>query len=124
MLPAEYDGETIKLYGNRLNLWRRARPAKERASERLTIARGKEQKLFELSLAEILVPQRGKEGPAGKWGWDWGRRPEPPQSPIHKWREPGYEESARFFVEVKTNHGKAASEPVTLKVKGAGEATK
>ena len=62
----------------------------------IEIPPGKEELLFELSLDEILIKDRS----APKWSWDWMRRPEPPLSPIHKWRKPGYHEATGFQVEV------------------------
>lgn len=120
VLPAEYGGETITLYCNGLRLWRRGFPAKGHEPATFTIAAGKVQQLFELPLAEILMPQRGIE--ERKWGWDWERRPAPPASPIHLWRKPGYAESARFHAELILPAGKVASEPVTMKLKDSGAA--
>lgn len=122
-LPAVYDGKTIALEGNGLHLWRRDPLGKLPEPAQVTIAPGGEHTLFALPLTEILAPQRGK-GRNPQWGWDWRRRPEAPLSPIHVWRKTGYHPTASFRAEIATSDGRVVSEPVILKVKGAGEEAK
>jgi hypothetical protein len=102
-----------------VRLWRRGQSAKNGKQKVVVITPGKEEILFELALAEILASPNDKE--RLDWAWTWDRRSEPPLSPIHKYRKPGYEETATFFVEVQVGSDRAASDPVTLKVRVSGD---
>jgi hypothetical protein len=117
VLPAGYGTEAVILHGGSVRLWHRGKSNEEK---KVTIKPGQQEKVFDLSLAEILATQMDRR----EWGWTWDRRPEPPKSPIHKWRKPGYEETTSFFVEVKIDSVKTNSEPVKLKVKDSSDAAK
>jgi len=78
-----------------------------------------EQAVFELSLDEILFqgmegdPRRSRDR---KWAWDWIARPEPPASPIHRWRQEGFVDQATFWAQVTVDGRDVSSEKVTLKI--------
>ena len=73
-----------------------------------------EQVIFEMPLDELLS---GKQGKDAAWRWDWERRPEPPCSPIHAYRKPGFVESTTFVVSITFGDSMLTSEPAVLKVK-------
>ncbi len=75
---------------------------------------GKEQVVFELPLEAIFGV---KDPPQGGWVWDWPRRPEPPRSPIHRYRQAGFLEQARFKVTLTVAGKQFASPQVVLKIK-------
>ena len=76
----------------------------------IEIAPGKEERLFELPLDEILIKDRS----APKWRWSWMLRPEPPLSPVHKWREPGFHDHVAFQVDVNLSANLRAALPFYL----------
>jgi hypothetical protein len=73
-----------------------------------------EQVVFELPLDELLS---GKQGKDAAWRWDWERHPEPPRSPIHAYRKPGFVEGAPFVVSLTLGDSTLISEPAILNVK-------
>jgi hypothetical protein len=119
-----YDGKTNVLEGTgerlrwELSLFPFKRDVAVKTSQ---VSPGKELQLFELPLDEILFQGQAENVKASerKWGWTWIARPAPPRSPIHAMRGKGYVPSATFRAIVSINGKPAASEKVTLKVKGA-----
>jgi hypothetical protein len=66
-------------------------------------------------------------GEAGEesWYWNWPARPEPPATPIHAYRKPGFIAQAAFWANVQVDGKSVSSEKVVLKVKNsAGNGTK
>jgi hypothetical protein len=119
-LSGQYDGGQIVIYGNGLHLRPvrnevRGKPAAE-LPKGLTIEPGREATLCELPLADIL---KGARDENASWYWDWQGRPEPPHSPIHRWRKPGYHASATFHAEIRLGELVAKSAPCVLKVDSA-----
>jgi hypothetical protein len=116
-VPVAYDGEAVKLTSGSMWLWnRRSRgsdqPDSNVAPQTMKVVPGMEQLIFELLLHDIL-------GPTEEWSWDWPRRPEPPRSPIHKWRAVGFKEQATFLAKVKLGEAEFQSNEVVLAVKAA-----
>ena len=85
-VPVGYDGRSVILKSGLLTLHKAAAKGQP-GVKRVRVGPGREQVVFELPLDDIL--RRGK-GTGGSWRWDWPRRPEPPRSPIHKYRQPGF----------------------------------
>jgi hypothetical protein len=116
-VPVGYDGGKIRVQSGLLTLGKN-----QGAKEHLKVRRvwpGMQQVVFELPLDDILL---GAGRPGAAWRWDWPRRPEPPHSPIHKYRKPGFVDQASFTVRLDLVGGSSlTSENATLKVK-SGEA--
>ena len=114
-VPVGYDGGYVRLQAGQLSL-RKIRVGKD--DMRLAwVEPGQEQVIFELPLDDLLRVAPGGE-PA--WVWDWPRRPEPPRSPIHKYRQPGFVDEASFAVSLDVGTSMLKSEAATLKVKSRG----
>jgi hypothetical protein len=111
-VPVGYDGERVRVQSGQLTLYRRMRG--EADVELVRVEPGKEEVVFELPLDQVLG---GKNGPADPWRWDWPRRPEPPRSPVLKYRQPGYVGRATFAATLKVGSQAATSDPVVLKVR-------
>ncbi len=75
---------------------------------------GQEQVVFELPLDDLFLVAEQKEPP---WHWDWMRRPEPPRSPVHKYRQTGFVDEATLTVSLDLGGSTLKSEPAVLKVK-------
>jgi hypothetical protein len=122
-----YDGEKNRLRAQSmrpLTLYTKEKGKDD--GKRIKIKPGQEQVVFELPLDEILFqgvdqPRQLKER---TWSWQWEARPEPPASPIHPWRKPGYTEKATFWAEIAVNDRKLFSGEKVLKVKANGTKSK
>ena len=65
----------------------------------------------------MLLQGQNPDKPDGDWRWDWMRRPEPPRSPVHNYRKPGYVDKAEFRAEVMVGAGRVVSNTVVLAVR-------
>jgi hypothetical protein len=113
-VPVGYDGERVRVQSGQLTLYRRMKG--EGDVKLVRVEPGKEVVVFELPLDQVLG---GARGPADPWRWDWPRRPEPPRSPVHKYRQPGFVDRATFSATLKVSTGAVTSDPVVLKIKPA-----
>lgn len=114
-VPVGYDDGYIRLQSGTLTLHKRTR---EKEDVKLVwVAPGQQQVVFELPLDEIFLMAEKRDNP---WSWDWPRRPEPPKSPIHKYRAPGFVEQAPFTVSLNLGASTLTSKATTLKVKSGG----
>lgn len=123
-LPVEYGSRRLVLYGggkthrSRSHLWKPSQPGVDSSPatkpRMLQIDPGETTAVFEVSLEEILTPKFGRDR---RWAWNWPNRMEPPRTPIHGWRRPGYEENAGFAVELQIGKDKYKSEPAVLGVR-------
>jgi hypothetical protein len=111
-VPVGFDALYVQVESGKLTLF----PAKRTWDDvRLAwVEPGHEEVVFELPLDEVLS---GKYGNDASYRWNWQRQPEPPLSPIHQYRKPGYVESADFVVSIDLGNSSIASPPATLKVK-------
>ena len=114
-VPVGYDGQAVSVMGSGVTLHRRVKPGKE-VAKTVRVGPGQEQVVFDLPLGEILKDE-GKQG--DPWSWHWMRRPAPPRSPIHKYRQPGYRAQATFTARVEAGGQKLTSNAAALKVKAA-----
>ena len=118
-VPEEYDAEQVLLMSGGLTLYPapRARsetkPVDGESAKPMLLEPGEERVVFELPLDEILLKD---DESRKKWRWDWRRRPEPPRSPIHRWRRLGYNATATFLVNIKFGREIVRSNSVELKV--------
>jgi hypothetical protein len=67
----------------------------------------------------VALPPRFVEGEVWRereWYWHWPARPEPPESPIARWRQPGYEAEASLQARLITDRGEARSDEVVVRV--------
>jgi hypothetical protein len=117
--PAAYDGRTVVLHGGQVDL-RPRKPLGKDDVKTVAVEPGKDQVLFELSLDDILKGNRRD----GDWSWDWPRRPEPPLSPIHKYRQVGYVDEAGFQAQLTVGTERITSNTVVLKVKPSQQPNK
>jgi hypothetical protein len=118
-VPVGYGGGSIAVQSGLLTL-HKANEGKEDVKQ-VRVEPGKEQVVFELPLEDIFLRGRNADGP---WRWDWPRRPEPPRSPIHKYRQRGFVDQARFTATVvigtrplTADARTLTSDPAVLKVK-------
>ena len=111
--PLGYDGSTAVLHGGLVTLSPRKAPTKDELKT-AAVDPGKDEILFTLPLDDILLQG---DKPGGDWYWNWMRRPEPPRSPVHKYRKVGYVDEAEFLAVVVIGPDKIASNKVMLKVK-------
>ena len=111
--PLGYDGSRAVLHGGRVTLAPRKAPTKDELKT-AAVDPGKDEVLFTLPLDDILLQG---DKPGGDWRWNWMRRPEPPRSPVHKYREVGYVDEAEFRAVVVIGPDMIASNKVVLKVK-------
>jgi hypothetical protein len=112
-VPVGYDGERIRIQSGQLTLYK-TKMKGEGDVKLVRVEPGKEQVAFELPLDQVLG---GAKGPAAPWRWDWPRRPEPPRSPVHKYRQPGFVDQAAFSAKLTVGTQTVTSDPVVLKVK-------
>jgi len=118
--PGDYDGRTLIIYGGgkthrqTSRLWRPIRKAKAQLPV-VTIGPGEREPVLEISLKDLLTFREGRSRDR-EWAWNWPNRTEPPKTPIHGWRRPGFEESASFFAEFRIGEEKVRSEVVVLTV--------
>ena len=111
-VPVGYDGGYVRLQSGLLSL---RKVKKEKQDVRLTwVEPGHQQVVFELPLGDVLGVAAAGEP---VWVWDWPRRPEPPRSPIHKYRQPGFLDEASFTVSLDMGGYTLKSEAATLKVR-------
>jgi hypothetical protein len=94
-VPVGYGGGSIAVQSGLLTL-HKANEGKGDVKQ-VRVEPGQEQVVFELPLDAILLREKKADVP---WRWDWPRRPEPPRSPIHKYRQPGFVDQARFTATV------------------------
>lgn len=119
-VPVGYDGEQVLLRSGQLTLHPafsirdRASPNQESRLKMAVLRPGQEQVVFELPLARIL---RLDEQADKEWRWNWPRRPEPPRSPIHRWRQPGFNPQAIFQAKVTVGGEGVLSNTAMLQVK-------
>ena len=111
--PLGYDGSTAVLHGGLVTLAPRKAPTKDELKT-AAVDPGKDEILFTLPLDDILLQG---DKPSGDWYWNWMRRPEPPRSPVHKYRKVGFVDEAEFQAVVVIGPEKIASNKVMLKVK-------
>ncbi|MFO0961021.1 MAG: hypothetical protein U0800_26870 [Isosphaeraceae bacterium] len=112
-VPVGFDDNYVQVHSGQLSL-RRAKPSRE--GVRLEwLEPDHELVIFELPLGEILSGDAGRP-----WRWDWARRPEPPISPIHNYRKPGFGDRAAFIASLNLGRNTLNSEAAVLAVK-AGE---
>jgi hypothetical protein len=117
-VPVGFDGGYVRVQSGFLTLSKN-----KRAKEDVQLAwvePGQQQVVFELPLDDILL-RTGERDAA--WHWGWPRRPEPPRSPIHQYRQPGFVAQATFSVSLDVGGSTLTSEDATLKVK-PGDADK
>jgi hypothetical protein len=113
-VPVGFDGGYIRIQSGLLTL---GKGKKTKEDVKLDwVEPGQEQVIFELSLDEVLQGTGERKGP---WLWNWQRRPEPPRSPIHKYRKPGFVDQASFTVSLDLGGYTLTSEGAVLKVKSA-----
>jgi hypothetical protein len=113
-VPVGFDGGYVRVQSGLLTLSKN-----KRAKEDVQLAwvePGQQQVVFELPLDDILL-KTGERDAA--WRWDWPRRPEPPRSPIHPYRKPGFLDQASFSVSLDLGGTTLTSEDATLKVKSS-----
>jgi hypothetical protein len=126
-VPGEYDGRQLVIYGRGKThraeswLWKPYRPGtdlkpEESVAPELRIDPGETKAVLELSLKEILTPRTGANR---SWAWNWPNRTEPPKTPIHGWRRPGFEENASFYAEIQLGKERYRSKSFELSVKSA-----
>jgi hypothetical protein len=120
-IPTGYRRQKLVVYGRGAShrwpsaLWRRRQPGDANPPDTV-LEPGQSSVVFEISLTELFSdPERRDK----QWGWDWIARPKSPASPIHRYRDEGYEDVATFWAEVRIGGESYASEKVTLKVRQA-----
>lgn len=111
-VPSTYDGRTVRLVGRgRDHFWAsRLRPTEAPAQRLVTLEPGKEKVLLEVPLSQVLAQDK-------RWHWDWGAHPVPPESPIHRWREMGYEGDVLFYVAAEAGQRTLHSKPVRVPIR-------
>lgn len=119
-VPVGYDGEQVLLRSGQLTLHPafssrdQSSPKQENRLKMAVLRPGQEQVVFELPLARIL---RLDEQADREWSWNWPRRPEPPRSPIHRWRHPGFNPQAVFQAKITVGGEEVLSTTAVLQVK-------
>lgn len=111
-VPVGFDGGFVRLRSGSLTLYKSKRGKDD--VKLVWVEPGQEQIVFELPLDDLLVKAGKREG---QWHWSWDRRPEPPLSPIHKYRQPGFADQASFIVTLDLGDRSLNSEAVSLKIK-------
>lgn len=111
-VPSTYDGRVVRLVGRgRDHFWAsRLRPSEPPAQTLVPLEPEQERVLLEVPLTQIL--RRDK-----RWHWDWGAHPVPPQSPIHRWREMGFEGDVLFYVAAEAGQRTLHSKPVRVPIR-------
>src|SRR5437660_6965872 len=112
-VPVGYGGRGVSVTGGAVTLYRRLQPGEE-GVKFVRVEPGKERVVFELPLGDILKGEGKRDSP---WRWSWMRRPEPPLTPIHKYRKPGYVDRATFLATVEVRGQTLKSNEAVLKVK-------
>jgi hypothetical protein len=110
-VPIGFDGGYIRIQSGGLTLGKNKKAKEDVKLE--WVEPGHQQVVFELSLDEILLVAAERND---IWHWHWQRRPEPPRSPIHKYREPGFVDQASFTVSLDLGSYTLTSENAVLKV--------
>jgi hypothetical protein len=111
-VPVGFDGGYVRVESGGLTLYKRRI---EKDDVKLAwVEPGKQQMVFELPLDDLLVGAAKREG---VWHWTWQRRPAPPPSPIHKFKEMGFVDQASFKVTLDLGGRTFVSEAASLKVK-------
>jgi hypothetical protein len=111
-VPVGFDGGYIRVQSGLLTLSKNKRDKED--VKLVWVEPGQKQVVFELSLDDILLKAGGRDA---AWHWDWQRRPEPPRSPIHRYRAPGFVDQAPFSVSLDLGGYTLRSEVATLRVK-------
>lgn len=111
-VPSAYDGRIVRLVARgRDHFWAsRLRPSEPPAQTLVPLEPGAERVLLEVQLSEVL--RRDK-----RWSWDWGAHPVPPESPIHRWREMGFEGDVLFYVAAEAGQRTLHSKPVRVPIR-------
>jgi len=111
-VPSAYDGRIVRLVGRgRDHFWAsRLRPSEPPVQSLVALEPGEERVLLEVQLTEVL--RRDK-----RWSWDWGAHPVPPESPIHRWREMGFEGDVLFYVAAEAGQRTLHSKPVRVPIR-------
>jgi hypothetical protein len=119
-VPVGYDGRAVVVHSGLLTL----QPAPGSKGQEggkgrdgvdlVRLEPGQEQVVFDLPLDSIF---RVSDPPDGAWSWDWPRCPEPPRSPIHQYRRPGFLARARFTASLALEGQTVNSNEAVLKVK-------
>jgi hypothetical protein len=124
-VPVGYDGKQVELLSGQLIL-QRAFPSRGDIRPRIAndvkpvrLQPGRDQLVFELALSEILLKE---EESSRLWRWDWPRRPEPPRSPIHRWRKPGFNDQITLQAKVMVGKETVKSNAVELRVRATDSA--
>ncbi len=121
-LPANYDGEVLRLWGqagdNPRPLLLRPRLG-QKGGKTVTLAPGEHHSCFSLRLSEILAdgdgnPEFAKER---QWYWDWRARFSGPRSPVRRFRNEGFVSTAVFWAEFVVDNQSLRTAPVILIVK-------
>src|SRR5262249_44396208 len=112
-VPVGYDGERIRVQSGQLTL-SKMKTKGEGDANLVRVEPGKEQVVFELPLDQVRGGARGRAAP-GRGAWP--RRPEPPRSPVHKYRQPGFVDRSAFSATLTVGTQTVISDPVVLKVK-------
>ncbi|HVX16291.1 MAG TPA: hypothetical protein VHC22_34210 [Pirellulales bacterium] len=116
-VPVGFDGGYVQVQSGLMTLIKHTREKED--AKLVWVEPGQEQVVFELPLDDIFLVAENNQP---KWHWHWMRRPEPPRSPIHKYRQPGFLDEAILIVSLDLGGSVLKSEAGVLKVKPpAGE---
>lgn len=112
-VPSVYDGRAVRLLGRgRDHFWSsRLRLSDPPAQRLVKLEPTQERVLLEVSLGDVLEEQ------PTVWSWNWDAHPVPPQSPIHRWREMGFESDVVFYVAAEAGARTLHSKPLRVAIR-------
>lgn len=117
-VPAQYDGEVVRLLGTSIaNRWPlHLIPWRGKAKEEIVrIAPGTRHTCAAFRLSDILS---GAASSQSGWEWWWAAHPAPPVTPIHRGRQKneGFVSTAVFWAEIVVDRQRLRTEPVIIEV--------